>query len=89
MKPGFFGQYGKVAITILCLFVLQVYALRVLRAALVEYAHASLVMKDQTVATARKAIARQQTRHVKVVMTALSDSFHCIIGVVLLPEHIH
>ena len=38
----------------------------VLRAVLMEYAHASLVMKDQTVATARKALARQQTRHVKV-----------------------
>ena len=38
----------------------------VLRSVLMGYAHASLVMKDQTVATARKALARQLTRHVKV-----------------------
>ena len=38
----------------------------VLRAALMGCAHASLVMKDLTVAAARKAIARQLTRHVKV-----------------------
>ena len=38
----------------------------VLRAVLMGFAHASLVMKDQTVATARKAIARQLTGHVKV-----------------------
>ena len=38
----------------------------VLRVAAMGYAHASLVMKDQTVVTARKAIARQLTRHVKV-----------------------
>ena len=30
------------------------------------YAHASLVIKDLTVAAARKDIARQLTRHVKV-----------------------
>ena len=44
----------------------------VLRAALMGYAHASLVMKDLTVAAARKAIPRQLTRHVKV--------HHCFIG---------
>ena len=38
----------------------------VLKAVLMEYAYASLVMKDQTVATARKAITRQQMEHVKV-----------------------
>ena len=38
----------------------------VLRAALMEYAHASLVMKGLTVAAARMDIARQLTRHVKV-----------------------
>ena len=38
----------------------------VLRAALMEYAHASLVMKGLTVAAARMDIARQPTRHVKV-----------------------
>ena len=40
--------------------------LLVLRAALMGCAHASLVMKDLTVAAARKAIARQLTRCVKV-----------------------
>ena len=38
----------------------------VLRAALMGYAHASLVMKGLTVAAARMDIARQLTRHVKV-----------------------
>ena len=40
--------------------------LLVLRAALMGYAHASLVMKDLTVAAARKATARQLMGHVKV-----------------------
>ena len=38
----------------------------VLRAAPMGYAHASLVMKDPTVAAARKVIARQLMGHVKV-----------------------
>ena len=38
----------------------------VLRAALMGYVHASLVMKSLTVAAARMDIARQLTRHVKV-----------------------
>ena len=38
----------------------------VLRAALMGYVHASLDMKDLTVAAARKVTARQLIRHVKV-----------------------
>ena len=40
--------------------------LLVLRAALMGYAHATLVMKDLTVVAARKATARQLIRRVKV-----------------------
>ena len=40
----------------------------VLKAALMGYAHASLVMKGLTVAVARMDIPRQLTRHVKVVI---------------------
>ena len=41
----------------------------VLRAALMGYAHASLVMKDLTVAAAKKVITRQQMEHAKVFTT--------------------
>ena len=40
----------------------------VLRAALMGYAHASLVMKGLTVAAARMDIARKQMEHVKVLI---------------------
>ena len=40
--------------------------LLVLRAALMGCAHASLVMKDLIVVAARRAMARQLIRHVKV-----------------------
>ena len=47
----------------------QVHVLLELRAVLMEYAHASLVMKDQTVAAARKVTTSQQMEHVKVFIT--------------------
>ena len=40
----------------------------VLRAALMGYAHASLVMKGLTVAAARMDITRKQMEHVKVLI---------------------
>ena len=52
--------------------------LLVLRAALMGYARASLVMKDLTVAAAKKATARQLIRHVKVVIIHSINKVHVL-----------
>ena len=49
------------------------------------YAHASLVIKDLTVAAARKDIARQLTRHVKVqLIDVIFISYYSTIIILLL-----